>query len=112
MSILKNYWLRASATILTLVLGVFVAVGAMERGEVEASIEEAPASTTYYFTGNDLSQATDAEHWTDNPDEAPACQGAPVLPCSIALNESVEDFVSNKTPSQIMSTPGLSKRSN
>lgn len=55
MSILKNYWLRAGLAVLTLVLGVFVVVGAMEREEAVETEKTLVNQTWHYESGNPTS---------------------------------------------------------
>lgn len=64
MRILKNYWLRAGAVVLTLMLGVFVIVGAVEKNDtpVESKVLQ---SEPWEYTGipGDSDQETDASFY-------------------------------------------------
>lgn len=96
MSILKNYWLRASAAVLTLMLGIGLLVNAKER--VEAETKEVPASTTYFYNGpatNLASNVMDPGNWDPAQGEGFSC-GAPTdIPCSLEVpaNTDIEQHL-------------------
>lgn len=109
MATLKKFWLRASAAVLTLLLGIGLFVNAMEKGEKVEVTER--ATTTYHFTGSDLSQATDSDFWSDDPQDAQVCDNEEELPCSVDLEEPIDDYLDGKSPAQIMADSNVNKRS-
>jgi len=109
MATLKTNWMIASITSILIVLfGFFFVVNATEKEEVKA---DSKAATTYHFTSSDLNDATDPEAWSDDPGDAQNCDAIPDLPCSVNLEGSIEEYLDNKTPAQIMADPNVSKRS-
>lgn len=83
MSILKNYWLCAGAVVLTLVLGFFVVVGAMERGEDVVETPPTLLSQPWYFTGDENSDTDDPSNYSPTPLEDVECGGISEILCSI-----------------------------
>lgn len=106
-SIFKN-WFRIGVSMVALIVGVSLFVNALNQKSIKYAVM---TDTTYYFDGNSLSDTTDPGAWTTNPEELPDCDGVPVLPCSVTISESIEDFLRNKTPSQIMADPLVNKKS-
>lgn len=91
MSILKNYWLRASAAVLILMLGIGLLVNAMEKGErKKETVETKTMMTTYHFIGNSTSEILDGSKWTQSNPNNPSCDPlATDLPCELAVDASV-----------------------
>ncbi|MEJ8802140.1 hypothetical protein [Pontibacter sp. H249] len=80
------------------VLVVAVAAVAFTNPAEPTPVEET-AATLYRFTGNQLSQANDPEHWAvvQDPEEVEGCEEG-TLPCSVMINTSIETWLSGKTP--------------
>lgn len=90
MGILKNYWLRAGLVVLTLVLGVFVVVGAMETKEVVADTAKASATTTYFYNGpstNLSANIMNPSNWGTSQNPSYECGQPTTVPCSLEVPE-------------------------
>lgn len=80
---------------------------------VAAAGKSGRATTTYYFHGSTVSQATDASQWsTSNGDLE--CGTGTDLPCQVTLNSddfsSINQYLSGKSAQDIMNDPAVSKR--
>lgn len=87
MSTLKIYWLRATAAVLTLMLGIGLLVNAMEKGG-EARVTEStqPSEVPYYYTGPETSDITtlqDLNNWSTNQNPEHTCGDESDVPCFI-----------------------------
>lgn len=110
---LKNNRWFAGIAMIVLLLGVFFAVKAVENKEEKKPAPDTSSivASTWHFTGTNVNEATNPEAWSDNPQDAQNCDGIKELPCSVDLNEPIEDYLENKTSEQIMDDPSVSKRS-
>lgn len=86
MSILKKAWLRASAAVLTLVLGFFVVVGAMEKESAGVTEVTQPTEVPYYYTGPeapDLADLQNLGNWSTSQEPNHTCGEESDIPCFI-----------------------------
>ena len=88
---MKKYVLSVAAMV--------VAVAAMAFTNVEKPEERRLAK--YIFVGNQLSQATNPDHWEEVPVDAPGCSAGSTLPCSVTTEMNIEDWLDGKSAVQV-----------
>ncbi|SIT94057.1 DUF6520 family protein [Pontibacter indicus] len=88
---MKKYMLSLAAMV--------VAVAAMAFTNVEKPEEQRLAK--YIFTGSQLSQATNPDHWDEVPLSAPGCSAGSSLPCAVTTEMNIEDWLAGKTAEQV-----------
>lgn len=106
----RNNWFLASMSIFILLLGTFFIVRAMDESGEGFPTEE-KATTTYFFIGTDVDQAANPNFWSDDPNDSQICDDEEELPCSVELEESIEDYLKDKTKDHVMADPSVNKRS-
>lgn len=82
-------------------VALVVAVAAMAFTNVKTT-EAEEVNVQYRFTGNQLSQATNPNHWAEvlDPEEVEGCDEGS-LPCSVMITTSIEEWLSGKTASEV-----------
>lgn len=115
MATIKNNWFIASITAILLLFGVFFVVNAMDK-EVIMSQDNTVVETTWYFIGDNLSDATTAspENWTTVDPEL-GCGTGSDLPCAMTVENagdysSLQQFLNGKTAVDIRDIHADSKR--
>ena len=88
---MKKYMLNLVALV--------VALAAMAFTNLEKP--EGRRLAKYIFTGSQLSQATNPDHWGEVPLNAPNCSAGTSLPCSVTTDMAIEEWLSGKTADQV-----------
>ncbi|PRD46917.1 hypothetical protein [Sphingobacterium haloxyli] len=104
MSILKKAWLRASAGVLTLVLGFFVVVGAMDRGDKKTP-EVQPTVFHYASESTSPGAFADINNWEPGPSPSTTpCATGDNKPCETnALDEQdLANMLSGKDNEEVL----------
>ncbi|TYR36917.1 hypothetical protein FXV77_06985 [Sphingobacterium phlebotomi] len=86
MRTLKIYWLRASAAVLTLMLGLGLFVNAMEKDGGAATEANQPTEVPYYYTGPeapDLADLQNLGNWSTSQEPNHTCGEESDIPCFI-----------------------------
>lgn len=86
MSTLKIYWLRASAAVLTLLLGIGLFVNAMEKEGIEVTDVTQPSEVPYYYKGpetTDITVLQDLDNWSTDQETNHTCGATSRIPCFI-----------------------------
>jgi len=116
MATVKNNWLLVGTALIILLFGFFVIVNAMDTKEVIVSQKSNVVATTWYFIGDNLSDATTAspENWTTVDPEL-GCGTGNDLPCAMTVENandysSLQQFLNGKTAIDIRDTHADSKR--
>lgn len=86
MAILKKAWLRASAAVLTIMLGIGLLVNAMEKEGVGVTEVTQPSEVPYYYTGPeapDLADLQNLGNWSTSQEPNHTCGDESDIPCFI-----------------------------